>query len=294
MSDAISITATEEQVARQHLAHHFDTPQQQFDAGNLGMWMFLATEMLLFSGLFCAYAVFRSMHPEVFKYAGEYLDPVSGLINALILLTSGLTMALAVRFAQTGKRFALSLCLILTILGGLGFLGIHAKEYFDNGQAKLLWGTHYAPTVGPNGKPVAPVVGLVPIVAKPKPVASSGWHQLDAMGKAGFVVSHSDIMPAPSGPVGVAPSQKLAAADTAENPFQPANVQIFFGIYFLMTGLHSLHVIIGICVISWILIRSLRGEFGPGYYAPVVYVGMYWGVVDMVWMFLFPLLYLIH
>jgi len=291
MSEAIAINATEEQVARDHLAHHFDTPQQQFDAGTLGMWMFLATEMLLFSGLFCAYAVFRVTHPEVFKYAGQYLDPVSGLINALILLTSGLTMALAVRFAQTGKRFALSLCLVLTMLGGVAFLAIHAKEYFDNGQAKLLWGTHYAPSVGPNGKPVAPVTGLIPLVVKPKPVASSGWQSLKSLGKAGFVVSHSDIMPAPLGPSGVAAAQKPVAP---ENPFQPANVQIFFGIYFLMTGLHSLHVIIGIIVIGWLLIRSLRGEFGPGYHAPVVYVGMYWGVVDMVWMFLFPLLYLIH
>lgn len=291
MSEAIAINPTDEQVARAHLAHHFDTPQQQFDAGTLGMWMFLATEMLLFSGLFCAYAVFRATHPEVFKYAGQYLDPVSGLINALILLTSGLTMALAVRFAQTGKRVALSLCLALTMLGGVGFLAIHAKEYFDNGQAKLLWGTHYAPTVGPNGKPVAPITGLAALVAKPKPVASSGWHSLKSLGKAGFVVSHSAIMPASIGPSGVAPAQKPAAV---ANAFQPANVQIFFGIYFLMTGLHSLHVIIGIIVIGWLLIRSLRGEFGPGYNAPVVYVGMYWGVVDMVWMFLFPLLYLIH
>jgi cytochrome c oxidase subunit 3 len=291
MADVLAVTATEEQVAREHLAHHFDTPQQQFDAGKLGMWMFLATEMLLFSGLFCAYAVFRATHPEVFKYAGQYLDPVSGLINALILLTSGLTMALAVRFAQTGKRAALSICLALTMLGGVAFLAIHAKEYFDNGQAKLLWGTHYAPTVGPNGKPVAPVTGLVPLVVKPKPAAKSGWARLDELKKAGFVVSHSQIMPAPHGPAGVAVAQKQAPAS---NAFQPANVQIFFGIYFLMTGLHSLHVIIGIIVIGWLLIRSLRGEFGPGYYAPVDYVGMYWGVVDMVWMFLFPLLYLIH
>ena len=291
MAETLVITPTEEQVARAHLAHHFDTPQQQFDSGKLGMWMFLATEMLLFSGLFCAYGVFRAMHPEIFKYAGQYLDPVSGLINALILLTSGLTMALAVRFAQTGKRFALSLCLALTMLGGVGFLAIHAKEYFDNGQAKLLWGTHYAPTVGPNGKPVAPVTGLVPLVANPKPIASAGWSRMDALGKAGFVVSHSDILPAPAGPAGVATAQKQTAP---ENPFQPANVQIFFGIYFLMTGLHSLHVIIGIIVIGWLLVRSLKGEFGPGYYAPVDYVGMYWGVVDMVWMFLFPLLYLIH
>ncbi len=291
MSEAIAVTATEEKVAREHLAHHFDTPQQQFDAGKLGMWMFLATEMLLFSGLFCAYAVFRATHPAVFKYAGQYLDPVSGLINALILLTSGLTMALAVHFAQTGKRFALSLCLALTMLGGVAFLAIHAKEYFDNGQAKLLWGTHYAPTVGPNGKPIAPVTGTVPLVVKPKPVASAGWTKLDQLKKAGFVVSHSEIMPAPIGPAGVAVPQKQVPES---NAFQPANVQIFFGIYFLMTGLHSLHVIIGIIVIGWIFIRSLRGEFGPGYYAPVDYVGMYWGVVDMVWMFLFPLLYLIH
>jgi cytochrome c oxidase subunit 3 len=119
-----------------HLAHHFDTPEQQFASNKLGMWVFLATEILMFGGLFCAYAVYRHNHPEVFVYAHHFLSKPLGAINTVILITSSLTMAWAVRAAQLGRSVILSFCLALTLLGGFGFMAIKAVEY------KMKWEEH--------------------------------------------------------------------------------------------------------------------------------------------------------
>ena len=291
MTEIVSI-GNQHELAQHHLAHHFDTPQQQFDAGKLGMWLFLSTELLLFSGLFCAYAVYRALHPEIFRYAGQYLDMPSGLGNTLILLTSGLTMALAVRFAQLGRRIGLVVCLFLTICGGLGFLGLHGYEYFTNYREKLLWGLDYNPSHGPHGQAIAPIRSLTPLTVRSLPGGVGGWASLKALGRQGFIVSHSAIAPAASGPPGIAAGQRhtVRLAPYA----QPANVQLFFSIYYLMTGLHSLHVLIGVILMTWLLFRAWRGDFSPRYYTPVDLIGLYWGIVDMIWMFLFPLLYLLH
>src|SRR5450631_182579 len=107
-----------------HLAHHFDTYQQQFEAGKLGIWLFLLTEVLFFSGLFCAYAVYRASHPEIFSYAHYFLDTRLGALNTCILLVSSLTAALSVRFAQLGQRRLLVLNIAITILCAFGFLGL--------------------------------------------------------------------------------------------------------------------------------------------------------------------------
>src|SRR5438477_9999959 len=101
-----------------HLAHHFDTPEQQYASAKLGMWVFLATEILMFGGLFCAYSVYRHNHPDVFEYAHQYLDKTLGAINTIVLITSSLTMAWGVRLAQLGKMRGLWICLILTSVGG--------------------------------------------------------------------------------------------------------------------------------------------------------------------------------
>src|SRR6266567_2066765 len=112
-----------------HPPHHSDTPEQQIASGKLGMWVFLATEILMFGGLFCAYAVYRHNHPEVFEYAHQWLNKSLGAINTLVLITSSLTMAWGVRLAQLGKQRGLIICLILTIVGGYGFMGIKSIEY---------------------------------------------------------------------------------------------------------------------------------------------------------------------
>ncbi len=257
------------------------------------MWIFLITEVLLFSGLFCAYAVFRAMYPAIFLYAGQYMDPTSGLINTFILLTSGLTMALAIRFAQTGKQVGLIVCLIATIILGLGFLGIHAYEYKTFIDMGLVPGTKFDPKYAPNGQPVAPPKGaLNPAATLNAPPANPLWNPKIKTLPGGFKWDHSAIAPAALGPAGVTTAHKYRPQTAWLG--QPDNVQLFFGIYFVMTGLHGLHVLAGLVAISWILYRSIKGEFGPEYFTPVDTVGLYWGLVDLIWIFLFPLLYLIR
>jgi cytochrome c oxidase subunit 3 len=252
-----------------HLQHHFETEEQQFDAGKLGIWLFLATEILLFGGLFCAYAIYRANHPEIFVYAHKFLDKLLGGTNTVILLCSSLTMAWAVRASQLGQQKLLIALLTLTLLGGCGFMGIKYVEYKAKWEHGLLPGTHFAPHAEPDGTPA-------PSNAAPRPAA----------------VPAGTIQPAAQGPAGRAE----AATDVPEEPkhgHRPSNVQIFFGIYFLMTGLHGLHVLAGMGAIGWILVRSVKGQFGPAYYTPVDFVGLYWHLVDLIWIFLFPLLYLI-
>src|SRR5580765_5484425 len=196
-----------------YLQHHFDTPEQQFDAGKLGIWLFLATEILLFGGLFCAYAVYRATHPEIFLYAHQFLDKRLGGTNTVILLCSSLTMAWAVRASQLGQRKLLIGLLGLTLLGGFGFMGIKYVEYKAKWEHGLLPGTHFAPHVdgeGHGGVPPAPAAAPSPVI---KPSA-----------------------PGPAGTVKGVPERELP------HPGRPSNVQIFFGIYFLMTGLHGIHV----------------------------------------------------
>src|SRR3989304_4934135 len=116
---------SEIQLAGEHepfLAHHFDSHAQQLAAGKLGMWIFLLTEILLFSGLFCAYAVYRSRHPEIFIWAHQFLDKTLGGINTAVLIASSFTMAWAVRCAQKNHRTGLDILLIFTLLGGCCFL----------------------------------------------------------------------------------------------------------------------------------------------------------------------------
>ncbi len=130
-----------------HLAHHFDTPKQQFESGKLGMWIFLATEILLFGGLFCAYAVYRANHPEIFVYAHQFLDKRLGGLNTLILICQQLHDGLgrpgrAARPAQEARDAALA----ITLLFACGFLGVKGVEYEQKWKHGLLWGKHYHPT----------------------------------------------------------------------------------------------------------------------------------------------------
>ena len=204
------------------LAHHFDDLEQQHEAGSLGMWLFLVTEILFFGGLFAAYTVYRGMYPEAFAQASHEADLVLGSINTGVLIGSSLTMAMAVYFAQQGKRKAVIAFLILTIILGVAFLGIKSYEYHHK-----------------------------------------------------YVDHH---IPGPS--------------FEFDGPFA-AQAQLFFIFYFVMTGMHALHMIIGVglmCVIIWM---TWRGRFTAQHYAPVEIAGLYWHFVDIVWIFLFPLLYLI-
>ncbi|MDB5328131.1 MAG: ctaE, partial [Phycisphaerales bacterium] len=165
-----------------HLAHHFDTMEQQYDSGKLGMWVFLATELLMFGGLFCAYAVYRSNHPEVFLYAHHYLQMQWGAINTAILLASSLTMAWAVRCSQLNQSKALVILLLVTLLGGAGFMMIKAVEYNHKFQEYLAPGRFNAYNVqfnGPAHEGKANAEGVKKEIAEekklaPKPLERSG------------------------------------------------------------------------------------------------------------------------
>ncbi len=272
-----------------HLAHHFHSAHQQFESGKLGMWVFLATEVLFFGGLFCAYAVYRSNHPEIFVYAHKYLNSTLGGINTIVLICSSLTMAWAVRCAQCDQQRGLVVLLALTLLFACGFLGIKYVEYEHKWKHGLLWGKHFQPTMEPGGSHEgsgAATRAAATAPTDPKPAATA-----PAAGVA--TTARSTIAPAAIGPAGLA---RYAPDAAGHEPAvdKPRNVQIFFGVYFAMTGLHAIHVIAGMVMLIWLLRRALRGHFSSAYFTPVDLGGLYWHLVDLIWIFLFPLLYLIH
>jgi cytochrome c oxidase subunit 3 len=302
------------------LAHHFDTPKQQFEAGKLGMWLFLATETLLFGGLFCAYAVWRGNHPELFKYGSQFLDTTMGAINTAVLILSSLTMAWAVTAAQQNKQRLLVVMLCLTLCGAAGFLVIKYFEYTHKfqegwypgmkfyeppGAGSLSWDNDPVPMVHPEAAAHAtetpsPLVAAnfvmpdaEPTTIAPPAVAPAGVSQdaLDALDDD-VVAEHHDDHP-------VHPLQ---------DPNRPDNAHMFFNIYFMMTGLHGIHVSAGVIMLTWLLVGAssipdrwpritrfflLKRSFGADWFTPVDLGGLYWHIVDLIWIFLFPLFYLI-
>ena len=223
--------------------HHFETEEQQREAGSFGMWLFLLTEIMFFGGLFFAYLLYRNWYYDAFVVASNQLSVPLGAANTAILITSGFFMALAVWAAEVRKKSLLVIFLILTTLFGIAFLGIKTVEY------KEKWDKHHIPG-------------------------------------ASFDVSEF-INPAVDAKTGK-PSQPPLAPDAAQK------AQIFFFLYFAMTGMHALHMVIGLGILFWLLWRAQMGEFSAGYVAPIENFGLYWHFVDIVWLFLFPLLYLIN
>ena len=205
-------------------AHQFETIAQQREAGKLGMWVFLVTEILFFGGMFTAYTVYRSLHLQAFVTGSHLLEVKFGATNTAVLIVSSLTMAMAIRSAQTGKRKGQTIWwLVLTMLLGATFLFL---------KFRFEWYHDY-------------VDGIVPGV---------NW--------------------------------------SYHGPYAPGT-QLFMCFYFFMTGLHALHMIVGIGILTVLIIMTARNKFSPQYYAPLEISGLYWHFVDIVWIFLFPLLYLI-
>jgi cytochrome c oxidase subunit 3 len=247
------------------IQHHFDGPEHQFDSGKFGIWCFLAQEILFFSALFVAYIVYRTHHPEIFSYAHHYLDPVLGGINTLVLIGSSLTAAWAVRAAQLAQKKILILCIVGTIAGACGFLGIKYKEYSHKAHMGVLFGKKFHPKEDYNG------VELPESVTQKPPSSASP--------------------PTPAVPAGAKKEEKKEEGPKPELP--PPNTSMFFTIYFAMTGLHGIHVAAGLLVFLWLLRRAIRGDFTPEYYGPIDFAALYWHLVDLIWIYLFPLLYLI-
>ena len=222
MSDALAHAADHGHAHHPAHAHHFETMEQQLEASTLGMWIFLVTEVMFFGGLFATYMLYRFWFPEAWSEGSRELDIVLGAVNTGVLIGSSLTMAMAVRAAQTGFRKSTVTYLLLTMALGLTFLVIKFFEY------KNKYDLGHIP--GPN------------------------FH---------FEGVHAN------------------------------QVEIFISLYFAMTGLHALHMVIGFGIMSVITWMAWKGRFSPQWYTPVEMAGLYWHFVDIVWIFLFPLLYLV-
>ncbi len=284
--------------ANPHLAHHFDTPQQQFDAGKLGIWLFLLTEVLFFAGLFCAYTVYRSMHPEVFVYAHYFLDTKLGALNTCVLLGSSLTAAWAVRNAQLRETKLLIINILITIACACTFMCVKYVEYSHKYHDGLLPGKHFQP---------AENVWELKSFRDKHPEAAEyaeKLHKLDEeakhppAGAAAGEAKHEEAIERPT-PEELEPliSAGLVgprSLDPSAHISRPRMAHVFFGIYFFMTGLHGFHVLIGIGIWVWMLLKAMKGHFGPTYFGPIDFTALYWHLVDLIWIYLFPLLYLIH
>jgi len=385
-----------------HLAHHFESRAQQLASDKLGIWLFLATEILMFGGLFCGYAYYRGQHPEIFLYAHKMLDTNLGAINTAVLLTSSLTMAWAVRAAQINAQKTLKFMLIATFMGGVGFMVIKTIEYkskFDHklypGEANLYYpqdhdndkntpkwftekqlakienneryydirpgeyihhhddhhddehysdeshaddshsdedesyaaghedshgedshdeshadedghievaevdGDHEADELDDHGgdhggehgddqyaevtpaSPVMPVVANIPAAdhsSIPAPASAAQGVSVDYIGAE---VHHYGSHGKP-----------ITFDDLPD--IEKARTHMFFQVYFLMTGLHGLHVVVGMGLIGYLIVKAFAGAYSAKFFTPVDVIGLYWHIVDLIWIFLFPLLYLIH
>ena len=272
--------------------HHFENAGQQFQSAKLGMWVFLATEILFFGGLFVAYAVYRANHPEIFVFGHHFLDKNLGALNTVILICSSLTAAWAVRAAQLRQIGMLKLMILLTILCAFGFMGVKAVEYNSKWKHGLLWAGQYDPHVEDHGEKSHEAIDEeIPDDVQLEIVTEEAAAEPSPEQPA-LAADRSAIAPAAEGPAGLA-SPDSAASEEEGVEIEPANAQIYFSIYFLMTGLHGIHVLGGIGAFVWLLLCARRGYFDSGHFTRVDMVALYWHLVDLIWIYLFLLLYLI-
>ena len=208
--------------ARPALAHHFHTLEQQREAASIGMWAFLAQEVMFFGGLFTVYLVYRTLHPHAFLEGSAHLPVALGTLNTGVLIGSSLTMALAVRSAQLGRGRGAALLIAATMALAAVFLAIKGVEYGQKWEDALIPGVRWAPPAG---------------------------------------------------------------AD--------ARLNLFYALYFVMTGTHALHMLVGLVLMVFVARKAWRGAYTSASHAGIECLGLYWHFVDLVWIFLFPLLYLL-
>ena len=403
-----------------YLAHHFDTPEQQFDSGKLGMWLFLVTEVLFFSGMFCAYAIYRAWRPEVFVGCSEFLNTKLGAINTGVLLFSSLTMAWAVRCSQLEQHKKTAALIATTLCCAMVFLGVKAIEYSHKWHMGLLPAGLF--TYDPAHPHVEGAPDYLSFICAPFALATAGvfvWlvvaflrgakfqfecakpllvvclsfflgvglgmilepgeegghedghakvasveghdghegesgeeheaHEEESGEEHGAKEAHEEdvshhaddetvalatlpdpgAMPAEnrdlallerlatestntglqgelearraqdqlaSGAItyDVTDDASATVGEVEDNVFRPSRAGVFFSIYYCMTGVHAIHILAGIAVLVWLLVRALREDFNKNYFGPVDYVGLYWHLVDLIWIYLFPLMYLIR
>ena len=205
-----------------YAAEQFGSYQAQQHAARLGMWIFIGTEILLFGGLFCAYAMYRTVYPEAFLASSRHMDVTIGTVNTFVLLVSSVFVALALAFIRRGRELLTTVCLVVAILLGLTFLVLKGVEYAEHARDHVLPGIWYA----------------------------------------------------------------------VDSPRMPG-ASLFITLYFLMTGLHAIHMTVAVGVLTVLAFRSAAGQFSPTYHAPVELGAMYWHLVDVIWVFLYPMFYLL-
>ena len=210
-------------VTRKRLAHHFVDFDQQHESQAIGMWAFIASDVLFFGAVIFAFFIYRETYAETFRAACQVLDMWLAAVNTGVLLTSSFTVVLAVRAAHKGSNGGIILWLSATTLLALAFFGIKSFEYYTEYQHNLV-----------------PLNGFI-----------FDWHGVG----------------------------------------DPGHAKLFFSFYFTMTGIHALHVLIGVGLLLAVIYRTAKGHFGRDY-MPIELMGLYWHFVDLVWIFIYPILYL--
>ncbi|HEY0460958.1 MAG TPA: cytochrome c oxidase subunit 3 family protein [Pyrinomonadaceae bacterium] len=288
------------------LQHQFEDMKQQEESVSLGMWAFLVQEIMFFGGLFTAYLVFRSRYPMAFAAGSNHLDAFWGGLNTLVLIVSSLTMALTVYYAQKGNRNMQVILIVLTMIFGTVFLGVKAIEYTDKfnhglvpvaGLNKKIKENHNEPKGASAERPNTQTE--LESREKNSLDTPNAEHHANPRGDfqwtgESFEASKEIILEARDKGYLTSYEQVgyFSNGEIDQNKVQ-GKVRIFFWIYFVMTGLHALHMIIGLGLMTWLLIMAWRGTYSAEYYSPVEISGLYWHFVDIVWIFLFPLLYLL-
>lgn len=206
-----------------HVAPQFGTAEAQAHAAQFGMWIFLATEVLLFGGLFVCYAVYRFIYGDAFAaIATKEMELGIGTINTFVLLGSSIFVAMADVLIRHNRRKSTAACLMVAVVLGIVFICLKALEYKHHVNHGALPGK---------------------------------WYHLAELPTPGAVM--------------------------------------FMTLYFLMTGLHAVHLTVAVCLLTFVAWNTLAGEYSATYHTPVEVTGMYWHLVDVIWVFLYPLFYLL-
>ena len=270
-----------------HLHHHFDDMEQQRESTLLGMWAFLCTEVMMFGGLMFAYTLYRNYFYSAYVAGSHHLNITLGTINTFVLLFSSLTMAFAVRNAQLKNRKQMVKCLVITMVLGASFLGIKAAEWTADYHEGLVPVFNWNPELSEEGHGDKGAASHAEAGSSTREANTSG---------GGMATNAYEARTNPESANSTLYSSTAANSTLMESNgklINKDNMQMFFFIYFCMTGLHAIHMIIGMFIVGYMTWLGHKGFFTNGNDQPIELLGLYWHFVDIVWIFLFPLLYLI-
>ena len=279
-------TQREEIHAEHHarLAHHFDSMEQQREAGTLGMWWFLLTEIMFFGGMMLAYTVYRHMYFDAFAQGSGVLSLWWGTFNTGVLIASSLTMAMAVFYAQMGDSRKIVMFLIFTIILGSVFLRVKYIEYSDKFTEHVFPAGDFRWPIAHEQERPNNIGDLLGMLIGVEPLNGSQDAQREALPEK--VTTKYAESKAYYGVGGAVP-------ENIQDSGFAGHVRMYFWLYFAMTGFHALHMIIGIGLLLVLAWRAWKGAFSREYHSYIELTGLYWHFVDIVWIFLFPLLYLV-